>query len=33
MPAAGLAVTSVDYVLPLAKIGSHLVTLVEGTRT
>ena len=33
MPAAGLAVTAVDYVLPLAKIGSHLVTLVEGTRT
>ena len=32
MPAAGLAATAVDYVLPLSKIGDHLVTLVEGTR-
>jgi two-component system chemotaxis response regulator CheB len=32
MPAAGLAATSVDYVLPLASIGSHLVSLVEGSR-
>jgi two-component system chemotaxis response regulator CheB len=32
MPAAALATTAVDYVLPLARIGDHLVTLVEGTR-
>ena len=32
MPAAALAATAVDYVLPLAKIGEYLVTLVEGTR-
>jgi two-component system, chemotaxis family, protein-glutamate methylesterase/glutaminase len=32
MPAAALAATSVDYVLPLSRIGEHLVTLVEGTR-
>jgi two-component system chemotaxis response regulator CheB len=32
MPAAGLAATAVDYVLPLSRIGDHLVTLVEGTR-
>jgi two-component system chemotaxis response regulator CheB len=32
MPAAGLAATAVDYVLPLARIGEHLVTLVEGSR-
>jgi two-component system, chemotaxis family, protein-glutamate methylesterase/glutaminase len=32
MPAAGLAATAVDYVLSLAKIGDHLVTLAEGTR-
>jgi two-component system, chemotaxis family, protein-glutamate methylesterase/glutaminase len=32
MPAAALAATSVDYVLPLDRIGDHLVTLVEGTR-
>lgn len=32
MPAAGLAAAAVDYVLPLSKIGSHLLTLVEGTR-
>ena len=33
MPAAALSATAVDYVLPLSKIGEHLVTLVEGTRT
>ena len=32
MPAAALATTAVDYVLPLERIGEHLVTLVEGTR-
>ena len=32
MPAAGLAATAVDYVLPLAKIGAYVVTLVEGRR-
>lgn len=32
MPAAALATTAVDYVLPIGKIGEHLVTLVEGTR-
>jgi two-component system chemotaxis response regulator CheB len=32
MPAAGLAATAVDYVLPLSRIGEHLVSLVEGTR-
>jgi len=32
MPAAALAATAVDYVLPIEKIGDHLVTLVEGTR-
>ena len=32
MPAAGLAATAVDYVLPLGRIGEHLVTLVEGSR-
>ena len=32
MPAAGIAATAVDYVLPLAQIGEHVVTLVEGTR-
>ena len=32
MPAAALATTAVDYVLPLERIGVHLVTLVEGTR-
>jgi two-component system chemotaxis response regulator CheB len=32
MPAAALAATPVDYVLPLPKIGEYLVTLVEGTR-
>ena len=32
MPAAALAATAVDYVLPLDKIGDHLVALAEGTR-
>jgi two-component system chemotaxis response regulator CheB len=32
MPAAALATTAVDYVLPLEQIGEHLVTLVEGAR-
>ena len=32
MPAAALAATAVDYVLPLSRIGEHLVALVEGTR-
>ena len=32
MPAAALAGTAVDYVLPLGEIGAHLVTLVQGTR-
>jgi two-component system chemotaxis response regulator CheB len=32
MPAAGLAATAVDYVLPIAKMGAYLVTLVEGRR-
>ena len=32
MPAAGISATTVDYVLPLAAIGGHLVSLVEGTR-
>ena len=32
MPAAALAATAVDYVLPLPKIGEYLVTLVEGRR-
>ena len=32
MPAAGLAATTVDYVLPIDRIGEHLVTLSEGTR-
>jgi two-component system chemotaxis response regulator CheB len=32
MPAAGIAAAVVDYVLPLTAIGSHLVTLIEGTR-
>lgn len=33
MPAAGLALTAVDCVLPLPEIGSHLMMLVEATRT
>jgi two-component system chemotaxis response regulator CheB len=32
MPAAGIAATPVDYILPLESIGEYLVTLVEGTR-
>ena len=32
MPAAGIAATAVDYVLPLDRIGEHLLSLVEGTR-
>jgi two-component system chemotaxis response regulator CheB len=32
MPAAGIAAAAVDYVLPLERIGGHLVMLVEGTR-
>ena len=32
MPAAGIAATTVDYVLPVDRIGAHLVSLVEGTR-
>ncbi len=32
MPAAGIAATAVDYILPLERIGDYLVSLVEGTR-
>ena len=32
MPAAALAATAVDYVLPLSRIGDHLVSLIAGTR-
>jgi two-component system chemotaxis response regulator CheB len=32
MPAAGIAAAAVDYVLPLERIGDHLIMLVEGTR-
>ena len=32
MPAAGIAATAVDYILPLERIGDHLVSLAEGTR-
>jgi two-component system, chemotaxis family, protein-glutamate methylesterase/glutaminase len=32
MPAAGIAAAAVDYVLPLERIGGHLVKLVEGMR-
>ena len=32
MPAAGIAATAVDYVLPLERIGEHLLSLVDGTR-
>jgi two-component system chemotaxis response regulator CheB len=32
MPAAAIAAAAVDYVLPLERIGPHLVSLVEGTR-
>jgi two-component system chemotaxis response regulator CheB len=32
MPAAGIAAATVDYILPLERIGDYLVSLVEGTR-
>jgi two-component system, chemotaxis family, protein-glutamate methylesterase/glutaminase len=32
MPAAGIAATAVDYILPIDRIGEHLVSLVRGTR-
>jgi two-component system chemotaxis response regulator CheB len=32
MPAAGIAATAVDYILPLDRIGAHLMGLVEGSR-
>ena len=32
MPAAAIAATAVDYVLPLDRIAEHIVGLVEGTR-
>jgi two-component system chemotaxis response regulator CheB len=32
MPAAGIAAAAVDYVLPLERIGPHLVSLVQGSR-
>jgi two-component system chemotaxis response regulator CheB len=32
MPAAGIAATAVDYILSLAQIGAHVMSLVEGTR-
>ena len=32
MPSAGIAATAVDYVLPLERIGEHLIAMVEGTR-
>jgi two-component system, chemotaxis family, protein-glutamate methylesterase/glutaminase len=32
MPAAGIAATAVDYILPIDRIGEHLVSLVSGTR-
>ena len=32
MPAAGIAATPVDYVLPLDRIGTYVTTLVEGRR-
>lgn len=32
MPSAGIAATTVDYVLPLERIGDYLLSLVEGTR-
>ena len=32
MPSAGIGATAVDYILPLEKIGEHLVSLVEGRR-
>jgi two-component system chemotaxis response regulator CheB len=32
MPAAAIAGTAVDYVLPLEEIGHYIMSLVEGTR-
>jgi two-component system chemotaxis response regulator CheB len=32
MPAAAIAATAVDYVLPLGDIGHYVMSLVEGTR-
>ncbi len=32
MPAAAIAATAVDYILPLGQIGAHMLGLVEGTR-
>jgi len=32
MPSAGIASATVDYVLPLERIGEHLLAMVEGTR-
>jgi two-component system chemotaxis response regulator CheB len=32
MPAAGIAAAAVDYILPIERIGEHLVGLVRGTR-
>jgi two-component system, chemotaxis family, protein-glutamate methylesterase/glutaminase len=32
MPAAGIAAAPVDHILPLDRIGGHLVMLIEGTR-
>ena len=32
MPSAGIAAAAVDYVLPLERIGEHLLGLAEGTR-
>jgi two-component system, chemotaxis family, protein-glutamate methylesterase/glutaminase len=33
MPAAGMAAAAVDYVLPIAQMANHLISMVEGTRT
>jgi len=32
MPSAGIAAAAIDYVLPLERIGEHLLAMVEGTR-
>lgn len=32
MPAAGIAAAPVDYILPLDRIGGHVLSLVEGRR-
>jgi two-component system chemotaxis response regulator CheB len=32
MPSAGIAATAVDYILPLERIGGHLMSMAEGTR-